>query len=587
MFFNSTLLILLIVLVVILLLLKFLNRMKNKNELHRHFTIFVGLLTIPLISLSLQILFSKTKIPPIYFDYFTYIFTLIAPIELLKIALLFLNPDIKFKKINILYGISILSLLILWTNDVHHLFYKVYSINFNQTVFGEAFYLISSYGYIVLVVAVIILISGTIKRSGFFSKQTMLIFLGILVPLSGNLLGVFKIIETSIYVTPILFVILALCFSIAIFKFKALNLTPVASKTIMDIMSDAYVVISNDGTIIDTNKTFIKIFQKNILFKNGDNLFEIIEDNKLFNINKLYSLIKKSRKEKNIQTVEFHASKNNLNKYFDVDISPVSSKLKNTDYIGTLLLFKDITQHKEDIKQIQEKQDIIVKQGQLVSIGELAGGVAHDINTPISAIKTGILMLNQMNDSRSEDEKQIIQRMDNCATKIINIVNSMRNQIRNLGGDSNVEFKISDVINDVKIITFHEAKKNQSEVFVDIKDDLKIKGDPTKLGQVLTNLVVNGIQAYGENESGKVEVTVLKENSKIALIKVQDYAGGLDESIAPFVFKNILTTKGTNGTGLGLYLAYSVIKGNFNGEIIFDTKKGEGTIFYIRIPLIK
>lgn len=587
MFFNSTLLILLIVLVVILLLLKFLNRMKNKNELHRHFTIFVGLLTIPLISLSLQILFSKTKIPPIYFDYFTYIFTLIAPIELLKIALLFLNPDIKFKKINILYGISILSLLILWTNDVHHLFYKVYSINFNQTVFGEAFYLISSYGYIVLVVAVIILISGTIKRSGFFSKQTMLIFLGILVPLSGNLLGVFKIIETSIYVTPILFVILALCFSIAIFKFKALNLTPVASKTIMDIMSDAYVVISNDGTIIDTNKTFIKIFQKNILFKNGDNLFEIIEDNKLFNINKLYSLIKKSRKEKNIQTVEFHASKNNLNKYFDVDISPVSSKLKNTDYIGTLLLFKDITQHKEDIKQIQEKQDIIVKQGQLVSIGELAGGVAHDINTPISAIKTGILMLNQMNDSRSEDEKQIIQRMDNCATKIINIVNSMRNQIRNLGGDSNVEFKISDVINDVKIITFHEAKKNQSEVIVDIKDDLKIKGDPTKLGQVLTNLVVNGIQAYGENESGKVEVTVLKENSKIALIKVQDYAGGLDESIAPFVFKNILTTKGTNGTGLGLYLAYSVIKGNFNGEIIFDTKKGEGTIFYIRIPLIK
>ena len=98
--------------------------------------------------------------------------------------------------------------------------YKVYSINFNQTVFGEAFYLISSYGYIVLVVAVIILISGTIKRSGFFSKQTMLIFLGILVPLSGNLLGVFKIIETSIYVTPILFVILALCFSIAILNSK-------------------------------------------------------------------------------------------------------------------------------------------------------------------------------------------------------------------------------------------------------------------------------------------------------------------------------------------------------------------------------
>lgn len=584
MVFNTTLLILLLVLVVILFLLRFLNKMKNKNELHRHFTIFVGLLTIPLISLSLQILFSNINIPPIYFDYFTYIFTLIAPIEILKIAFLFSNPDIKFKNINILYAVSMISLLVLWTNDIHHLFYKVYSINFNQTIFGEAFYLISAYAYIVLIVGVTILISGTIKRSGFFSKQTMMIFLGILVPLAGNVLGVLKIIEMSIYVTPILFVILAICFSIAIFKFKALNLTPVASKTIMDIMSDAYVVISNDGTIIDTNKTFVKMFQKNIDFRNGDNLFEIIEKNKLFEVDKLKDIIKTSRKNKNIQTVEFHANKNSLNKYFDVDISPVSSRLKSTDYIGTLLLFKDITQHKEDIKQIQEKQDIIVKQGQLVSIGELAGGVAHDINTPISAIKTGILMLNQMGD-RTEEEKEMLQRMDNCATKIINIVNSMRNQIRNLGGDTIVEFKISDVINDIKVITFHEAKKNNSEVIVDIQKDLKIQGDPTKLGQVLTNLVVNAIQAYGTEKGGIVEVTVTNKNAKAAIIKVKDYAGGLDESIAPFVFKNILTTKGTNGTGLGLYLAYSVIKGNFNGDITFSTKKGEGTIFNITLPI--
>ena len=71
----------------------------------------------------------------------------------------------------------------------------------------------------------------------------------------------------------------------------------------------------------------------------------------------------------------------------------------------------------------------------------------------------------------------------------------------------------------------------------------------------------------------------------MAIIEVTDYAGGLDESITPFIFKNILTTKGTSGTGLGLYLSYSVIKGNFNGEITFETKKGEGTTFTIAIPL--
>lgn len=235
------------------------------------------------------------------------------------------------------------------------------------------------------------------------------------------------------------------------------------------------------------------------------------------------------------------------------------------------------------IKELHEKQDIIVKQGQLVSIGELAGGVAHDINTPISAIKTGIVMLNQMG-TKTEEEKEVLQRMDNCATKIINIVNSMRNQIRNLGSDNNVKFKISDVVNDIKVITYHEVAKNKSEVIVDIKDDIEITGDPTKLGQVLTNLVVNAAQAYGSKKGGKIEITVEKGPKSMAIIKVADYAGGLDPSITPYIFKNILTTKGTVGTGLGLYLAYSVIKGNFNGEITFDTAKGEGTTFYIAIP---
>lgn len=260
---------------------------------------------------------------------------------------------------------------------------------------------------------------------------------------------------------------------------------------------------------------------------------------------------------------------------------PITS---NDEFADLVMAYNKVQINNEKIiEELKEKQEVIVKQQQLVSIGELAGGVAHDINTPISAIKTGIVMLNQMGE-KTEEEKEILQRMDNCATKIINIVNSMRNQIRNLGSDNSVKFKIGDVVNDIKIITYHEVAKNKSEVIVNIKDDLEIQGDPTKLGQVLTNLVVNAAQAYGPEHGGKVEVTVEKGPKSMAIIKVADYAGGLDPKIAPYIFKNILTTKGTAGTGLGLYLAYSVIKGNFNGDITFDTAEGEGTTFYIAIP---
>lgn len=272
-----------------------------------------------------------------------------------------------------------------------------------------------------------------------------------------------------------------------------------------------------------------------------------------------------------------------LNKEGDITgIIPITSN----DELGSLQDEYNSLQNMTQgyIDEIEEKRDIIVKQQQLVSIGELAGGVAHDINTPISAIKTGITMLNTMSEDRTDSEKEILDRMDNCATKIIKIVNSMRNQIRNLGGNTNVVFKISDVINDVKTLTYHEVMKNKSEVVVDIVDDVEIKGDPTKLGQVMTNLIVNAAQAYDEN-GGKINVMVSKVAKKFALINIIDYAGGMNEEIVPYVFKNILTTKGTSGTGIGLYLAYSVIKGEFNGEIDFNTQKGEGTTFSIRIPL--
>jgi signal transduction histidine kinase len=156
----------------------------------------------------------------------------------------------------------------------------------------------------------------------------------------------------------------------------------------------------------------------------------------------------------------------------------------------------------------------------------------------------------------------------------------MRNQIRNLGSDQKFNFKISEVINDVKIIAYNEFQKNKCELIVDIEDDLSVYGDPTKLGQVFTNLFLNSIQAYNE-QSGKIEVSVVKAPENKVMVKVRDYAGGIPDKIKEFVFKNILTTKGTKGTGLGLYLAYSVIKGEFSGDITFESVEGEGTTFYI------
>lgn len=570
-------------LIIDLFMILHLNVKLKNNRFNRVMNFVYFTLVFYFSGLILQLLFINSQIPQIYFDYITYIGANLLPVAIIFMALKYFNENIKIKRFYFLFFIPIVSLIMLFTNDIHNLFYIKYSTQIKESIYGPMFYVYSIYSYTLLTISMALLIVSSIKKSGFFSRPTMLIVLGSCIPLVINVLGTLKIISISIYITPITFIFTCICYSIAIIKYKALNITPVALETVTDTMSDAFVVISDDGTIADSNLTFRKTFSKLEEFSKEKNLFELISKNKLFDINKLKKIINQTKKNDTMQNVEYNFRYKNDEKFFEVDIHPIKAKKNKNQYIGTLLLFKDITQHKLDIKEIEEKQEIIVKQGQLVSIGELAGGVAHDINTPISAIKTGITMLSQ-NPDRNESEKEILQRMDNCATKIINIVNSMRNQIRNLGGTTKVNFKISEVINDIKVITYHEVCKNKSELNITIEDDLSIEGDPTKLGQVLTNLVVNAAQAYGDI-GGKIDVSLSRGPNKMALIKVRDFAGGLDPTIKPYIFKNILTTKGTFGTGLGLYLAYSVIKGEFNGEISFDSDD-MGTTFYISIPIM-
>ena len=234
--------------------------------------------------------------------------------------------------------------------------------------------------------------------------------------------------------------------------------------------------------------------------------------------------------------------------------------------------------------KLARQQDIMLKQEQLSVLGEMAGGMAHDINTPISAINTAITMLSRK--STDEREKAILNNMQVSTDRIISIVTSMRNQVRNMGSDAKETFSLNMMASDLNVIVQNELKKSGCTFTIDIKEEISIYGERTKLGQVLTNLVVNGIQAYSSNgKKGNVTLFAKKESNSVCLIEIIDEAGGIPEKVQPYIFNNIMTTKGSKGTGLGLYLAATVIKGVYEGSIDFETVVGKGTKFIIKIPM--
>jgi len=255
------------------------------------------------------------------------------------------------------------------------------------------------------------------------------------------------------------------------------------------------------------------------------------------------------------------------------------------DEIGELIYAYNKIQdlNKKYIESINQKQEMLVKQGQMVTLGELAGGMAHDINTPIAAINYGVDVLSK----QVTDEKQleIIRTMKECSLKIITIVNDLRNQIRNLGTNDLTWFKFATIVKESEVLVHNKLVKSGCELVIEVEPDLEIYGERNKLGQVITNMIVNAIQAYEKMPITPKIITVQAwQDGDNAIIRVIDKAGGIPESMREALFKEIMTTKGSEGTGIGMYLAYSVIRSVFKGTLTFETATGQGTTFIMVIP---
>ncbi len=599
---NQTLIILIITLLFNIAFTCYIRKVKGKNQLKNMFMCVDALLTIWLIGLIMQLTLSDPlNIPPVYFDYIVYIAICFMPIVIFFIGLIFANTKIIFKKkYLLLFIIPILSLLVLWTNDFHHLFYENYSVDFKINVYGPYFTIHNIYSYAILFIGIIYLLRFSIKNSGLFSKQSMLITLGISFPLITNILGTFQIIPMNIYITPITFVIAIFCFAVAIFKFEFLGVSPIAMQKIVDRISDSFVVIGEDNKIIDFNKTFINTFQLKQEKLRGENFIDFLKLNEKYKINieKFEKSLEKIKKTK--KAISFEQKFEEIDKYFMVEITSINSE---DTLLGILVLFKDITQHKEDMETIKNKQDLLIERERLASLGQLIGGIAHNLKTPIMSISGALEGLedlikeyDQSIDSplvNSADHHEIAKDMESWIPKIrayieymSDIITTVKGQAVVLSNKESMTFTIEELVKKVDILMKHELKKSYIYLNIVMKtnENQILDGDVNSLVQVVNNMISNAIQAYDGKQNQNIELIVDRNEDNI-IISIKDFAGGLPKEVQNKIFKEMITTKGKNGTGLGLYMSYSNIKAMFRGDIKFETEEGKGTTFNIILPI--
>ena len=598
----NTLIALVITIIVNAVLIIYLLKNQNKNQLSKMFICTLSLLTLWIIELILQITLSTPlHINPIYFDYLVYIEICFVPVTVFFIGLIHSKSKISFnKKYLLLFIVPIISLLVLWTNDLHHLFYTNYSVDFEQNVYGPYITIHTLYSYGLLAIGVFFLLKSTIKSSGIMSKQSLLIVLGISVPVIINILGTFKIIPMSIYITPITFTFTVILCAISIFKFQFLGVAPIALQIVVNQISDSYVVLGMYNNIIDFNDTFVKTFKlskKNLKNTTFEDLLDDL-DTSNSDIEKITNAIKKVAESNKI--IKFEQKFKKIDKVFEIEITPIKS---NNSNIGTLFLFKDVTQHKKDVQTIKDNQDLLIERERLASLGQLIGGIAHNLKTPIMSISgasEGIKdLVNEFDASIgnpivtnddfhdiAKDMREWLDKINSYTEYMSDILTAVKGQAVALSEQSDVDFTIGELFKRVDILMKHELK--QAVVYLNmsmkVDENIIINGDVNSMVQVINNMISNSIQAYNGKTEQQIDLIAWKNNNNNIVITVKDYGPGLPEKVKQKLFKEMITTKGKNGTGLGLYMSYSTIRAHFNGDITVETEAGKGTTFNIILP---
>lgn len=576
------------------------KRGNKRNQLVTAFKLTMLCMMFWCIGLMVQILvinFISVDVA-IYIDYFIYLPVVLTPVALFFIAYIFIKKHIEFKKwYLLLFIIPTITMIVLWTNDFHHLFYIDYSVNTTTTVFGPYFAIHSIYTYGLFLVDILMLLITSIKKSSFLSKQSILIIIGTIVPIAVNIIGM-TILEGNIYTTPISFIVTIILFGIAILRYNFLNIAPIALKRVVNQMSDSYLILNQDYIISDCNKPFENIFKTNKNKLIGEYIFDLkFNDIITSNKDKLENFMLKAQESEKIFKLE--ASMKKEEKYFNIEISGIYEDMQ---CIGILLLFKDITQHVLDMRNLERNKNTLIERERLASLGQMVGGIAHNLKTPIMSIAgaaDGLEdLINEYDksiddpDVTKEDHHEIAHDMSTWISKIrtydsymSDVITAVKGQAVNMNDDKPVVFTIKELLNRVNILMKHELKNALITLNIDYRIDpaITLVGNINSLVQVINNLISNAIQSYNGRHNQSIELVIDQKDSNI-IISVTDHGCGISKEVQSKLFSQMITTKGHSGTGLGLFMSYSTIKGHFKGDITFESQVGKGTTFNIILP---
>ena len=272
----------------------------------------------------------------------------------------------------------------------------------------------------------------------------------------------------------------------------------------------------------------------------------------------------------------------------------VNIRISPSDYLGGKALMVTTS----DITKRLEAEQQLIQASKMATLGEMATGVAHELNQPLSVIKTASRFFIRKIAKKEKIEDEILKTMATEIDSYVDRATKIINHMRQFGRQSDValeKVQVNSILERALEILGQQLKVRGIEVEWDLASDLPfVLADPDRLEQVFINLLINARDAIDEkgpsspHQKDEKKITLkTSSDGRVITVEVTDTGPGIPASMLERIFEPFFTTKKVGqGTGLGLSISYGIVK-DCKGSIEAVSRENEGTSFIIKFPIAR
>ncbi|MET3506411.1 histidine kinase N-terminal 7TM domain-containing protein [Halalkalibacter oceani] len=484
----------------------------------------------------------------------------------------------------LLFIIPVCTLILYYTNDFHHLYYRDIQFEPDSTHLssillfkGPWYWIHITHSYLLNAISVILFIVMFTKALPIVRKQQLVLMFGAIAPWSANLIYVFMPDKVNMDMTPLGFTVTGLVYMWGIYRFNLLRLVPIAYQTIFETMQDGAVIIDDAHKITHVNQAAKEIFQPLQKWKG-----ETVSVQQIFASHPdLLAFIHSTESGETRLSIRKGAE----TCHYQVKMSIMVDKWRIT--LGKIIIFTDMTQivlYQEQLltnaKQLKETQAFKDK---------LFAVITHDIRDPLALLINLTELIEEDYIDSTSEQSRVFREVSSRVRGTYLLVENLLDWFRSQKGEIHFKplmWELEPIVRHVVHEIEPRAEIKQIRLSMTIQEDVHVYADKEMLEMILRNLLFNAIKFTETGE--KVHLTFTRIADSVT-ISVRDSGTGVDPVVGQSLFHKVQEisspgTDGEQGTGLGLYLCGKLVRLH-GGDIWYESNPGRGSTFCFTLPV--